>query len=69
MRAHVEKVDVLGWNKSMAYQDVIAPIHVIWDITHKQDDKMQSTMAYVEAFLKFATTCQEPKQPKQSNTD
>ena len=53
------------WDKIMAYQDGIGLLHVIWDITHKQDENMQSTMAYVEAFLEFSTTCQEPKQ---SNT-
>ena len=46
----------------MAHQDVIELIHVIWDITHKEDNNMQSTMVYVEAFLEFSTTYQEPNQ-------
>ena len=50
------------WDKIMADQDWIGLFHVIWDITHKQDENIQSTMAYVEAFLEFTTTYQEPKQ-------
>ena len=50
----------------MAYQDGIGLLHVIWGITHKQDEKMQSNMAYLKAFLEFATTYQDPNQ---SNTD
>ena len=47
----------------MADQDITWLLHVIWYITHKQDEKMQSTMAYIKEFLEFATTYQEPKQP------
>ena len=55
-----------GWDTVMADQDVIVLILVIQDITHNQDEKMQSTMAYAEALFEFATTYHEPKQ---SNTD
>ena len=39
---------------------------MIWDITHQKDENMQSTMAYVEELLEFATTYHDLKQ---SNTD
>ena len=42
----------------MADLDGIGLIHVISEITHKQDEDMQRKMAYVEAFLEFSTTYQ-----------
>ena len=44
------------WDKIMEDQYGIGLLHVIWDITHKQDEKMKSTMAYVKVFLEFSTT-------------
>ena len=52
------------WDKIMLDQDIIRLIHVIWYITHKQNNKMMSTMAYVEALLEFAMTSWELKQSK-----
>ena len=43
----------------MADQDRIELLHVIRDTTHKQDEKMQSTMAYVNKFLGFSTIYQD----------
>ena len=54
------------WDKILADQYGFVLIHVIWDITQKQDEKMQSTMEYVKVFLQFSMTYHEPKQ---SNTD
>ena len=39
---------------------------MIREITHQKDENMQSTMAYVEELLEFATTYHDLKQ---SNTD
>ena len=50
----------------MEDQDRILIILVMRYITHKQDNKMHSNMAYVQTFLEFSTTYQDPKQ---SNTD
>ena len=43
------------WDTVMADQDGIGLLLAIWDITHNQEEKMQRTMAYVEAFIEFAT--------------
>ena len=52
------------WDTVMVGQDGIGLLLVICKITHKQDGKIQSTVAYIKAFLEFATTYQEPKQSK-----
>ena len=54
------------WDKIIADQDEIGLLLVTHDIPCKQDENMQRTMEYVEEFIAFATTYQEPKQ---SNTD
>ena len=52
------------WDTVMADQYAIGLILMIQDITHKKYEKMQSTMAYVKAFLELFTTYQDPKQSK-----
>ena len=43
------------WKNIVCDQNGIGLVLVIQDITHKQDDKMQSMMSYVEVFLEFST--------------
>ena len=54
------------WDKILVDQSGIRMLHVIWDVTHKQDENMQITIAYINTFPEFSTTYEEPKQ---SNTD
>ena len=46
----------------MADQHGIVILHLIQDITNKQDEKMQIMMSYVKKFLEFAMAYHEPKQ-------
>ena len=54
------------WEKISCDQNGIGLLLVIRDITHKQDENMQSTMSYVEAFLELSTTFQSTKQTNKS---
>ena len=54
------------WENISCDQNGIDLFLVLQDITHKQYEKMQSKMSYVEAFLEFSTTFQSAKQTNTS---
>ena len=57
------------WENILCDQNRIGFLLVIRDITHKQDEKMQIMMLYVEAFLEFSATFQSAKQTNTSYYD
>ena len=54
------------WENISCNQNGIGLLLVIRDITHKQDEKIQSTMLYVKAPLELLTTFQSEKQTNTS---